>query len=249
MKLAQQRRPHRFANALYLSTMLRDMPFGKERVIHYQNPAGEAPLLTVRLNVGTWFGFAEVDIEIPEPLWMKFEEMPPFFFTKQIPDEAVPQHMKDYLQRTDRTRGDGEKLVGALSAQKLLQYASLLRWYAEHGAVIKAVHRTIDYQATQIFTWFVEQVTEARRTGDVDKSKALLAEVFKRLGSSGYGKLTEALERQTCVVFRKDKRVVDRALRSAYFSDLDELGQAYELESRKPRIIITRPFQIGIAVY
>ena len=26
--------------------------------------------------------FAEVDIEIPKPLWMKFEEMPPFFFTQ-----------------------------------------------------------------------------------------------------------------------------------------------------------------------
>ena len=33
------------------------------------------------------------------------------------------------------------------------------------------------------------------------------------------------------------------------FSDLEELGQAYELESRKPRITINRPFQIRIAVY
>jgi len=82
--------------------------------------------------------------------------------------------MKDYLQRTGRQRGDGKKLVGALSAQKLLLYAPLLRWYVEHGAVIKAVYRTIDDQATKIFTWFVEQMTEARRAGDVDKSKALL---------------------------------------------------------------------------
>ena len=51
------------------------------------------------------------------------------------------------------------------------------------------------------------------------------------------------------MVYTKDERVVDRALRSPYFSDLDEFGQAYELESRKPRKIITRPFQIGIAVY
>ena len=31
--------------------------------------------------------------------------------------------------------------------------------------------------------------------------------------------------------------------------DLDEIGEAYELESRKPWILINRPFQIGIAVY
>ena len=95
----------------------------------------------------------------------------------------------------------------------------------------------------------MEQVTEARRTGDVEKSKALLAEVFKLLGNSAYGKRIEALERQTNVIYNKDEKVVDRALRSAYFSDLDEKGKAYELESRKPRITIRRPFQVGIAVY
>jgi len=81
------------------------------------------------------------------------------------------------------------------------------------------------------------------------KSKALLAEVFKLLGNSAYGKMLEAVERQTCVVYTKEEKVVDRALRSAYFIDLDEFGQPYELESRKPRITIKRPFQIGIAVY
>ena len=87
----------------------------------------------------------------------------------------------------------------------------------------------------------MEQVTEARRTGDVEKSKALLAEVFKLLGNSGYGKLIKALKRQTKVIYTKDEKVVDRALRSAFSVDLDEVGQAYKLESRKPRITIRRP--------
>ena len=108
--------------------------------------------------------------------------------------------------------------MGALSAEGLLVYDRLLLWYVNHGAVVTKVYRTIDYQPAKIFPWFVEQVTEARRTGYMYKSKALLAEVFKLLGNS------------------------------AYFSDLDEIGQAYELESRKPRIMITRPFQVGIAL-
>ena len=236
------------ANALYLSTMLRDMPCGKGRVVHYNYEAA-APILTQRLKEEKWFGFAEVDTEIPKHLYPKFEEMCPFFYNKEVPVEAVPQHMLDYLKRTKRNRGDGKKLVGALSAKKILLYAPLLRWYLEHGAVITNVYRTIDYQPTKIFTWFVEQVTEARRTGDREKSKGLLAEVFKLLGNSGYGKLIEALERQTNVIYTKDEKVVDRALRSAFFSDLDEIGEAYELESRKPRITIRRPFQVGIAVY
>ena len=155
------------ANALNLSTLLEEMPRGKERVVHFpeDQKLGAATWLTEKVKNGTWF-----DIEIPKTLWPKFD-------------------------------------------------------------------------------WFVEQVTEARRTGDVEKSKVLLAEVFKLLENSGYGKLIEALERQTNVIYTKDEKVVDRALPSAYFSHLDEVGQAYELESRKPRITIRWPFQIGIAVY
>jgi len=238
------------ANALYLSMMLEEMPCGKEKVVHYTGgrTVGAAPHLTQRLRNGTWFGFAEVDIEIPESLRPKFE-MCPFFYTKKVPVEAVSQQMLDYLKRTGRNRGDGKKLVGALFAEKLLVYAPLLRWYVDHGAVITAVNRTIAYTPGKVFEWFVEQVTEARRTGDLEKSKVLLAEVYKLLGNSGYRKLIEALERQTNVIYTKDEKVVDRALQSAYFSDLDEVGQANELESRKPRITVRRPFQIGIAVY
>ena len=254
-----QIRPHRFkttkickriigydANALYPSTMLREMPCGKEKVVSYINPRYQAVKLISRLKEGSWFGFAEVDIEIPQKLWMKFEEMPPFFFTKRIPDEAVPQQMKDYMARTGRKRGEGKKLVGALSAQKLLLYAPLLQWYVGHRAKITAVYRTIDYQATKALKWFVDEVTEARRTGDVDKSKALLANIFKLLGNSSYGKMIEALERRTSVIYTKDEKLVDRTMRSTFFEDLDEIGSAYELESRKPRIVIRRPFQMAL---
>jgi len=239
------------ANTLYLSTMLREMPCGKGRVVNFDDgfQAQAACVLVNRLKEGKWFGFAEVDIEIPDRLQPKFEEMCPFFYNKKVPGKAVPKHMRDYLARTGRNRGDGNKLVGALSPERMLLYAPLLRWYVDHGAVITKVHRTIDYQPAKIFTWFVEQVTEAHRTGDVDKSKALLAEVFKLLGNSAYGKMIEALERQTTVIYTKDEKVVDRALRSAYFEDLVEIGEAYELESRKTRITIRRPVQIGISVY
>ena len=53
----------------------------------------------------------------------------------------------------------------------MLVYAPLLKWYIAHGAEITANHRIIDYEPGKIFTWFVEQMTEARRTGDVEKAK------------------------------------------------------------------------------
>ena len=108
---------------------------------------------------------------------------------------------------------------------------SLLQWYVKCGAEIMVVYRTIDYQATKALKWFVDELTEAQWTRDEDKSKALLADIFKLLGNSSYGKLIEALERQTCMIYTKDEKVVDRALRSAYFEDIDEIGLPYELES------------------
>ena len=84
---------------------------------------------------------------------------------------------------------------------------------------------------------------------DVDKERVTFAEVIKLLGNSCYGKMIEALERHTNVSCTKDDRTVDRVLRSAWFEDLNEIGSAYEITSRKPRITIHRPFQVGIAVY
>jgi len=157
--------------------------------------------------------------------------------------------MVDYLTRTGRNRGDGKKTCGGAVAEGLLVYAPLLLWYVNHGAVVTKVYRTIDHQPAKIFPWFMELGTQASRTGDVDKSKAPLAEVFKLLGNSAYGKLIEALKRQTNTIYTKYENVVDRAMRSVYYYDLNEIVQAYELESRKPRITIRRPFQVGIAVY
>lgn len=68
----------------------------------------------------------------------------------------------------------------------------------------------------------------------MDNSKALL-DVFLLLGNSQYWKLIEVLEWQSNVIYIKNEKVVDRALQSAYFSDLDEIWQAYELESENCR--------------
>ena len=119
---------------------------------------------------------------------------------------------------------DQKKLLGVLKAKKVLLYAPLLKRYFEHGLEITAVHRTIDYIPQKIFDWFVQEVANMRRKGDVEAEKALLAEVFRLLGNSAYGKFIEAVERQTKVMYTQDEDVVDRHLRSAYFKDLEEIG-------------------------
>ena len=162
--------------------------------------------------------------------------------------EGIPQHMKDYLAKSGRVATpDQKKLLGVLKAQKVLLYIPLLKWYHEHGLEITAVYRTIDYVPRKIFSWFVQEVANMQRKGDIEAEKALLAEIYKLLGNSAYGKFIEALERQTKVLYTKD--VVDKHLRSAYFEDLEVISDAYKIESRKNKVTINRPFQVGIVVY
>ena len=101
------------ANTLYPSTMLQEMPCGKEKVVHYENPAEEVENFIGRLRRKEWFGFAEVDISVPNGWWEKFEEFPPLFYNSSIPYEGVPRHMKEYLRRTGRTElRNQNKLLG-----------------------------------------------------------------------------------------------------------------------------------------
>ena len=95
----------------------------------------------------------------------------------------------------------------------------------------------------------MNEVADNRRKGDADKDKTLLAEVFKLLGNSAYGKFIEAVERQNRTLYTCDEEEVDKHLRSAWFQDLEEIGDAYKIELRKDKIIIKNPFQVGIVVY
>ena len=238
------------ANSLYPSTMMKEMPCGPGFVKSYDNPEAYARVFPQFLWMEEWFGFAEVDIEVPEELWPEFEEFPPLFINRGVPDSAVPQHMHDYLQQSGRKRfPEQKKLLGVMSAKKILLYAPLLAWYLNRGLKLTAVYRTIDYEPCEIFSWFVNEVANNRRKGDADKDKALLAEVFKLLGNSAYGKFIEAVERHTNTIYTCDEEEVDKSLRSSRFKTLEEIGPAYKVELRKIKIKIDRPFQVGIVVY
>lgn len=162
------------------------MPCEKGQVVHVENSATEAPAFTQRLTAGTWFGFAKFEIEVPRHLWRKFEEM-----CQEVPAEVVPKHV---TCRTPREpAAPARSCWGLFPPRKCWSTPPppLLKWYVAHAAEIKAVFRTIDYESRKIFTWFAEEVTEARRTGDAEKSKELLTEVLKLLGNSEYEKMSK----------------------------------------------------------
>ena len=62
--------------------------------------------------------------------------------------------------------------------------------------------------------------------------------------------MIENLEKHMNTKFTKDENLIDKIFRSPYFDDLEEIGEgAFEVRQRKRQVIITRPYQCGIAVY
>ena len=114
---------------------------------------------------------------------------------------------------------------------------------------ITACYSTIGYTLQCIFGLFVDQVTTVRCTGDREKSKATFGNVFILLGNRADGKMIKVLEGQTRVTHTEDEKSVDRAQRSVWFEDVEEVGAADEIQSHKPHIIVRRSHQVGIAVY
>ena len=49
--------------------------------------------------------------------------------------------------------------------------------------------------------------------------------------------------------FTREERATDKALRSPFFDNLEEICGAYEIKEFKRTVIIKRPYQCGIAVY
>ena len=99
------------------------------------------------------------------------------------------------------------------------------------------------------FSWFPEEVSNARREADKDSLKKQLGNVAKLKGNSFYGKMIEDLGRHKSTKLTCEERSVDKALRSPFFDNLEEIGGAYEIKGFKQTVIIKRAYQCGIAVH
>ena len=155
------------ANSLYPSTMMKEMPCGPGVVTTRDNPEAAALVFPQLLYTKEWFGFAEVDIEVPEELWPEFEEFPPLFVNRGVPDSAGAHItcMTTCKQSGRKRFPEQQKLLGVLSAKKILLYAPLLEWYLNRGLKLTAVYRTIDYEPREIFSWFVNEVAKQPAQG------------------------------------------------------------------------------------
>ena len=112
-----------------------------------------------------------------------------------------------------------------------------------------AVHHLVEYKPGKRFSCFPNEVVNARCQADKDTPKQQLGDVAKSKGNSFYGKMIEDLGCHKSTKFTRKERVVDKALRSLFFNNLEEIGGAYEIKEFERTVIMKRPYHCGIAVY
>lgn len=228
--------------------------FLKKRFPPYVSPY-ESGAITVdkivrAVEQGKLFGLVQCDIEVPERLRSHFSEMTPIFKNIEVSRDDIGDFMKTYAERHGLLSRPLRTLVGSYFGRRIVLATPLLRWYLSHGLIVTDVQQVVEYQPKKVFQGFGQTVTTARRTGDADPSKKILAETFKLLGNSAYGKTITNLTKHRDITFLTDESEVSKRVNNPLFQKLTSLNDdLVEVEMSKSRLRWNLPNQIGFFVY
>ncbi|KAJ8017821.1 Krueppel-related zinc finger protein 1 [Holothuria leucospilota] len=195
------------------------------------------------------FGAIECDIHVPDELKPKFAEMCPIFKNTDISVDDIGKHMKNFAMEGNIMTKPRKSLIGSMFGEKILLATPLVKWYLDHGLQITRIYQVIEFTPKSCFKTFGEAVSDARREGDRNPSKAIIADTMKLIGNSSYGKTITNKEGHCNINIVQDDKA-SRLINETTFRDLNEISTGcYEVESAKRSIAMDLPIQIGFFVY
>ena len=198
---------------------------------------------------GTLFGMVECDVRVPVELQDHFAEMQPIFKNATVTCDDIGPFMREYAEENDIMSTPRRMLVGSYHGKKILLSTPLLQWYLAHGLVVDHVYQIVEYHREACFRQFGESVSTARRAGDADPDKAIIADTMKLLGNSAYGKTVTNVDRHRNVAYCTEVGS-SACINNKRFRQLDVVtDNAYEITSNKSRVTYDLPLHIGFFVY
>ena len=198
---------------------------------------------------GTLFGMAECDVRVPSELRAHFAEMQPIFKNATVTRDDIGPFMRQYAEEHDIMSTPRRMIVGSYHGEKILLATPLLRWYLAHGLDVDRVYQIVEYSPKPCFQHFGESVSTARRNGDVDPDKSIIADTMKLLGNSAYGKTVTNIDKHRDVRYCNEVGT-SACVNNKRFRQLDVVtDDAYEITSSKARLTYDLPHHIGFFVY
>ena len=198
---------------------------------------------------GTLFGMIECDVHVPPELRPYFSEMQPIFKNATVTLDDIGPYMRQYAEENDIMSTPRRMLIGSYRGDKILLTTPLLRWYIAHGLVVDHVYQVIEHEPKPCFQNFGDSVSAARRAGDADPDKAIIADTMKLLGNSAYGKTVTNVDRHRDIKYCTEVGT-SALINNKRFRQLDVVtDDAYEITSSKARVTYDLPHHIGFFVY
>ena len=233
------------ANALYLWSIGQDMLCGKLEHKKYEGDGNIHELMK------GFHGMVEVDIETPEHLKNFTGEFPLVFKNAEYDSNDV---MGDCIKEIYAKEGKADKpnvsrkLISSFQGKKVLIKSDRLRFMLDKGLVVTKIYGYIRARRGKIFTRFVQKVSDERRKGDQDPNHAIIAEMWKLVGNSAFGR-TGMNKSKFCNVNYGDEKKYIKMLGSPCFKDANQYGDMFEISSQKRVIKQNIPIQVACSIY
>ena len=194
----------------------------------------------------TFFGFLEVDINVPDHLHSYFEEMPPLFCNTQVKLEDMGAFMQGFVKDHKLSEKPRRLLIGGMKAEKILLSSHYLKWLLQKGLVVSRIYQVVEFTPKRPFRKFVQDVSDARRAGDVDKDQKIIADTMKLIGNSGYGSLIMDKVKHQDTLYAQGRGAAQLKINEPCFKKCTVISDdTYEVEMAKKKIRFDLPIQLG----
>nr|XP_039265898.1 uncharacterized protein LOC120341457 [Styela clava] len=140
-------------------------------------------------------------------------------------------------------------LIGSYFGDKILLATELVRWYLDHGLHITHIYQFIEYEPKACFVPFCNEVSMARRNGDMSPEKAILADTYKLLGNSSYGKTLENVANYRKIAYCDGNETRDLINEPSFVGSTQLSDDLFEVTSKRKQIVCKLSNQIGFVVY
>ena len=236
------------ANALYLWCLGEEIPCGK---LFWQD-TDDWSKYREEVLMDKFFGFLEVDIEVPEDKYNYFSEMCPLFVNKEYDENVCGQCTNDLLYKLDRKPTKSRKLIATLKTEKIWLKSTRLRWMIQHGCVMTKLHGVIPAKPRRLFKDFVERISNERRKGDADPKYKVIGNNIKDVGNTAFGRTAMDKNKHKKIKFCNEIQF-NRAKNNYFYYDAEvysiDQNTVYEVIKKPKTVNQNMPIHIAASVF
>ena len=199
------------------------------------------------VSEGTFYGFLEVDISVPDHLREYYSDFPPLFATVEVPLDVVGQYMQDKIEQLGKSKNNRIQLVSGMAAEKILLGTPAIQWYMDHGLEITKLYQAIEFRGAPILKNLVMKLTNTRRQATAEGGTAT-ANRKKLEGNSLLGKTLTDKDKHSRVTYVKGEEQMMFYHNKPRFKTsraIDGDGHLYEVEMHKTALRHDTPIQLG----